>query len=334
MLIRLHSADNTSGLTRPPPPSPGLTGVVPAASSGASSPPAALKHHSGPKTGGVLTESVRGQITDLQSGELTLKVLEGHPDRQTDRQTNRYFTVFILFFLTTVWTLAVQPTRTLRPPSYRAARLSPQSRWRSTLRSWYTDTNYIIHKHRPPVCQQSTLSCKTEELTCRSRLRSTPPDPRGFWSGSDAPADRGIPPAERKTNIQRMDPAASGPLVSVWCDGDSWAHLSDCGDRVGVAFNKLLEGHGLHVKGAGDLRTEQTVNTSHILSSYSSAVVVFITAVVFQYYCSSTVVICVCVCDWRLWSSPAVILSPELCWWYDEDLWELSSARTSPPHRP
>lgn len=75
-------------------PPPGLTRVVPAASGGASSPPAALKHHGGPKTGGVLTESVRAQITDLQSGELTQELLEGHPDRQTGRQT--YFTVFIL----------------------------------------------------------------------------------------------------------------------------------------------------------------------------------------------------------------------------------------------
>lgn len=59
--------------------------MVPAASGGTSSPPAALEHCSVPETGGVLTESVRGQITDLQPGELTEELLERHPDTQTDR---------------------------------------------------------------------------------------------------------------------------------------------------------------------------------------------------------------------------------------------------------
>lgn len=67
-----------------------LTWIVPAAPGGASSPPAALKHHSAPEPGGVLAESVRRQITDLQPGELTQELLERHPDRQTDRQTDGY----------------------------------------------------------------------------------------------------------------------------------------------------------------------------------------------------------------------------------------------------
>lgn len=61
-----------------------LTRMVPAASGGASSPPAALKHPCGPKAGGVLTENIWSQITNLQPGELTQKLLEGHPDTETD----------------------------------------------------------------------------------------------------------------------------------------------------------------------------------------------------------------------------------------------------------
>ena len=59
--------------------------MVPASSSSTSSPPATLEHRSVPETGGVLTESVRGQITDLQPGELTKELLERHPDTQTGR---------------------------------------------------------------------------------------------------------------------------------------------------------------------------------------------------------------------------------------------------------
>lgn len=63
---------------------PQLTGMVPAAPSGASSPPAAFERHCGPEAGGVLAESVWGQITDLQPGELTEELLEGHPEEQSD----------------------------------------------------------------------------------------------------------------------------------------------------------------------------------------------------------------------------------------------------------
>lgn len=66
-----------------------LTGVVPATAGGAPSPPAAFKHGGVPEADGVLTDSVRGQITDLQPGELTQELLEGHPGRQTVRQTDR-----------------------------------------------------------------------------------------------------------------------------------------------------------------------------------------------------------------------------------------------------
>lgn len=66
---------------------PVLTGMVPAAPSSASSPPAALEHEGGPEFSGVLAESVWTQITDLQPGELTQELLERHPE--TDRQTER-----------------------------------------------------------------------------------------------------------------------------------------------------------------------------------------------------------------------------------------------------
>lgn len=66
-----------------------LTGVVPATTGGAPSPPAAFKHSGVPEADGVLTEGVWGQITDLQPGELVQEVLEGHPGRQTVRQTDR-----------------------------------------------------------------------------------------------------------------------------------------------------------------------------------------------------------------------------------------------------
>lgn len=68
--------------------------MVPAASGGTSSPPAALEHCSVPETGGVLTESIRGQITDLQPGELTEELLERHPD--THRQTGQRSASFLL----------------------------------------------------------------------------------------------------------------------------------------------------------------------------------------------------------------------------------------------
>lgn len=62
----------------------GLTGMIPAAPSCASSPPAPLKHCGVPETGGVLAQSIWGQITDLQPGELTQELLERHPDGRTD----------------------------------------------------------------------------------------------------------------------------------------------------------------------------------------------------------------------------------------------------------
>ena len=62
---------------------PLLTGMVPAAAGGAPPPPAPFKRHSGPEAGGVLTEGVRCQITDLQPGELTQELLERHPDTPT-----------------------------------------------------------------------------------------------------------------------------------------------------------------------------------------------------------------------------------------------------------
>lgn len=71
--VRLHPL--SSDLVR--------TGVVPAAAGSASSPPAALKRDGAPEVGGVLTQSVGGQVADLQPGELEQKLLERHPDTQT-----------------------------------------------------------------------------------------------------------------------------------------------------------------------------------------------------------------------------------------------------------
>ena len=43
----------------------GLTGIVPAASSGAASPPRAVELHGVPVAEAVLAQSVRSQVTDL-----------------------------------------------------------------------------------------------------------------------------------------------------------------------------------------------------------------------------------------------------------------------------
>ena len=59
-----------------------LTGVVPAAARRAAPPPPALERGGRPEGGGVLGEGVGGQVTDLQPGELTEELLEGHPDTQ------------------------------------------------------------------------------------------------------------------------------------------------------------------------------------------------------------------------------------------------------------
>lgn len=42
-----------------------LTGMVPAASSGAASPPRAVELHGVPVAEAIVTQSVRGQVTDL-----------------------------------------------------------------------------------------------------------------------------------------------------------------------------------------------------------------------------------------------------------------------------
>lgn len=57
----------------------GLTGVVPAASGGAATPPCAVELHCVPVAETVLTQSIRGQITDLQPRKLPLELAEGHP---------------------------------------------------------------------------------------------------------------------------------------------------------------------------------------------------------------------------------------------------------------
>lgn len=78
-----------------------------------------------------------------------------------------------------------------------------------------------------------------------------------------------------------------------------------------MAFDQLLEGDSLHVGGVGDLRREQnlslTVGYRVLLRTEPGS---------------------------HQWSSPAASLSPELWSWCGTDLWELSSARTSPSRHP
>lgn len=69
----------------------GLTGMVPAASCSASSPPGTFEHGSMPKLCGVLTEGIGCEIADLQSGELAQELLERHPGR--NQMTN--ITVYV-----------------------------------------------------------------------------------------------------------------------------------------------------------------------------------------------------------------------------------------------
>lgn len=56
-----------------------LTGIVPAASGGAASPPCAIKLHGVPVTDIFIAQSVGGQITDLQPRKLPLELIKGHP---------------------------------------------------------------------------------------------------------------------------------------------------------------------------------------------------------------------------------------------------------------
>ena len=69
----------------------GLTGMVPAAPCSASSSPATFKYCGGPETGGVLAESIWGQITYLQPGELTQEIPKRHPNRSTDVLSSSFF---------------------------------------------------------------------------------------------------------------------------------------------------------------------------------------------------------------------------------------------------
>lgn len=57
----------------------GLTGMIPAAPSGAASPPRAVEIHGVPVAETVLVQNVGSQVTDLQPGKLPLKLIEGHP---------------------------------------------------------------------------------------------------------------------------------------------------------------------------------------------------------------------------------------------------------------
>lgn len=58
------------------------TWVVPAASSGAASPPLAPEERRAPLLHPAVLQGVRRQVADLQTGELPQEVSEGHPGRQ------------------------------------------------------------------------------------------------------------------------------------------------------------------------------------------------------------------------------------------------------------
>lgn len=60
-----------------------LTGVVPAAAGCGSSSPGALKLGQSPLRDAVVTQSVRRQVADLQSGVLTQEVGKGYPARHS-----------------------------------------------------------------------------------------------------------------------------------------------------------------------------------------------------------------------------------------------------------
>ena len=59
----------------------GLTGVVPAASSGAASSPGAVELDGVPVAETVLAQSIRSQVTDLKARKLPREFTEGHPGR-------------------------------------------------------------------------------------------------------------------------------------------------------------------------------------------------------------------------------------------------------------
>lgn len=59
--------------------------MVPAASSGAASPPRAVELHGVPVAHAVVAQSVRSQVTDLQSGKLPCEFTEGHPGRRENK---------------------------------------------------------------------------------------------------------------------------------------------------------------------------------------------------------------------------------------------------------
>lgn len=146
----------------------GLTGMVPAAPRRAPSPPAPLKHGGVPEPGGVLVQSVRGQITDLQPGELTQELLEGHPEGQTDTPSSE----------------GRQKRRPLRDVQNKTYQNSPSSILQSS--SSFSAESMALHSEelghtlisRLPLWRDKCPDCL--KLTYHSRLRSTPPGPRGF----------------------------------------------------------------------------------------------------------------------------------------------------------
>lgn len=98
-------------------------------------------------------------------------------------------------------------------------------------------------------------------LTCHSRLRSTPPGPRGYVHGSGAPFCPGSSPASH---------TATGKLEPLTLVIDTWANevkrstdLLQASDWVGVALHKLLESNSLHIKGTWDLFWYKDGTLSH-----------------------------------------------------------------------
>lgn len=63
--------------------------MIPAASRRAPSPPGAIELDGVPETQAVVAQRVRRQVTDLQARELTLELLERHPDRKGRDHNNQ-----------------------------------------------------------------------------------------------------------------------------------------------------------------------------------------------------------------------------------------------------
>ena len=106
------------------------------------------------------------------------------------------------------------------------------------------DMNYVM------LCSGAVVVM----VTRRSRLRSTPPDPRGSLSSPVSPADHGSSPGNKETK-RHLIFLMSPHLILICHDASvrTLCYLDGAGQRVGVAFHQLLASDGLRVCGASYL---------------------------------------------------------------------------------